>query len=36
MDYPVYIYAEKVYHKEIRDYWMNEKRRESPFLAEAV
>jgi hypothetical protein len=23
MGYPGYIYAEKVYHRDIRDYWMN-------------
>jgi hypothetical protein len=34
MDYPVYIYAEKVYHMDIGDYWMNEKRGASPLLAE--
>jgi hypothetical protein len=33
MDYPVYIYAEKVYHRDIRDYWMNKKHRESPLHA---
>jgi hypothetical protein len=33
MDYQVYIYAEKVYHRDIRDYWMNKKRRESPLMA---
>ncbi len=34
MDYSVYIYAEKVYHRDIRDYWMNKKRCENPPVAE--
>jgi len=33
MDYPVYIYAEKVYHRDIRDYWMNKKLRRSVEIA---
>jgi len=36
MDNSVYIYAEKVYHKDIRDYWMNKKCRESPLSADAL
>jgi len=34
MDSTVYIFAEKVYHKDIGDYWMNIERRASPFVAE--
>jgi hypothetical protein len=30
---PVYIYAEKVYHRDIRDYGMNKKRRENLLCA---
>jgi hypothetical protein len=34
MNGSVYIYPEQVYHMEIVVYWMNNKWRESPLLAE--